>query len=389
VVRPRAPEGTEGSREEQALTAPVHPSLQIFADHAGLLLARGRARAAQRHVVSEQGLRARMAELTLSLDHLLDQRDLLLASHQDSRTAHALYDPLGRPLLVDEGFRQVLEGLQVPPEADIATVWDGLHLPAAPLHDVLAGHAPVRAPLSLPGVGLDCWIYPCTYQNRILGIGLELIDISELQAQDTVKSGLLEMISYRVHNILAAIRGYADLLAVGAVEAAEVAPRIAARCGEMAEIFDRYEDVARSAPGGAPEPIQVIDLLQEVVAGARRTLGEHRVRLINTPVALAPALAHRTDLARALMSLIQELSRDTTQQQAVLVELQSPAGAVEIVVRTEGHAAPLSVLQRLATDTREQGSSLANRLVVSMRGAFVVESGGEAGARYRISLREA
>jgi hypothetical protein len=62
---------------------------------------------------------------------------------------------------------------------------------------------------------------------------------------------------------------------------------------------------------------------------------------------------------------------------------------VEIIIRTEGHAAPLSVLQRLATDAREQGSSLANRLVTAMHGAFVVESGGEAGARYRISLREA
>ncbi len=364
-------------------------NLQVFANHAALQLLRLRGRASFEAVVSEQGVRARLHELAASLEHLLDQRDLLLASHQDSRTAHALYDPLGHPLLLDEGFRVLLQRLRVPPEANLPTVWRALQLPPAQLGRILSRHGPRRAPLDLPGVGMDCWAYTCTYQNRILGVGLELVDISELQAQDTVKSGLLEMISYRVHNILAAIRGYADLLALGAVEASEVAPRIAARCGEMAEIFDRYEDVARTSEGGAPEPIQVIDLLQEVVAGARRTLGEHRVRLVNTPVALAPALAHRHDLARALMSLVHELARDTTVDQAVLVELQAPVGAVEILVRTQGHAPPLNVLQQLATDTREQGSALASRLIGAMGGSFVVEGGGEAGARYRIQLSEA
>ena len=371
------------------LGAASRHNLQIFANQAALRTARGRTRAAMQSVVAEQGIRARLHELTASLEHLLDQRDLLLASHQDSRTAHALFDPLGLPMLVDEGFRQLLERLAVPLEADLPTVWRALQLPERSLVQALSGRAPIRESLDLPGVGMDCWIYPCTYQNRILGVGVELVDISELQAQDTVKSGLLEMISYRVHNILAAIRGYADLLSLGAVEASEVAPRIAARCGEMAEIFDRYEDVARSGEGGASEPIQVIDLLQEVVAGARRTLGEHRVRLINTPVALAPALANRHDLARALMSLIHELARDTTTEQAVLVELHAPAGAVEILVRTEGHAPPLHVLQRLATDARDQGSAQAARLITAMGGSFVVEGGGEQGARIRIQLSEA
>jgi signal transduction histidine kinase len=369
--------------------AATRRNLQVFANFAAQRLRRARTRAAVEHVVSEQGVRARLHELTASLEQLLDQRDLLLASHLDSRTAHALFDPLGHPLLVDEGFRQVLDRQQVPIEAKLPTVWRALQLPERSLNRALAAREPCRETLDLPGVGMDCWIYPCTYQNRILGVGVELVDISELQAQDTVKSGLLEMISYRVHNILAAIRGYADLLALGAVEADEVAPRIAARCGEMAEIFDRYEDVARADEGGSSEPIQVIDLLQEVVAGARRTLGEHRVRLVDTPVALAPALAQRHDLAKALMALILELARDTTTEQAVLVELRAPAGAVEILVRTEGHAPPLRVLQRLAADPREQGSSLASRLIDSMGGRFVVEGGGEQGARYRIHLSEA
>ncbi len=364
-------------------------NLQIFANHAAQRMKRGRSRAAVQPVVEEQGIRARLHELTASLEQLLDQRDLLLASHQDSRTAHALFDPLGQPLLVDEAFRSFLDRLQVPIEADISTVWRAMQLPQRTLTQALSSREPVRENLDLPGVGMDCWVYPCTYQNRILGLGIELVDISELQAQDTVKSGLLEMISYRVHNILAAIRGYADLLALGAVEASEVAPRIAARCGEMAEIFDRYEDVARSGEGSSSEPIQVIDLLQEVVAGARRTLGEHRVRLVNTPVALAPAQANRHDLARALMALIHELARDTTAEQAVLVELQAPAGAVEILVRTQGHAPPLHVLQRLAADARDQGSAQASRLVTAMGGSFVVEGGGEQGARFRIQLTEA
>ncbi len=89
------------------------------------------------------------------------------------------------------------------------------------------------------------------------------------------------------------------------------------------------------------------------------------------------------------MSLIHELARDTTSDQAVLVELQAPAGAVEILVRTEGHAAPLHVLQRLASDARDQGSAQASRLITAMGGSFVVEGGGEQGARYRIQLSEA
>jgi len=380
---------TTSTGELVDLRASSRANLQIFANHAAARRLRTRSRAAVQPVVAEQGIRARLHELTASLEHLLDQRDLLLASHQDSRTAHALFDPLGQPLLLDDGFRQLLDRLQVPVEADLPTTWRALGLPHRTLSRVLSGRDPIRESLELPGVGMDCWIYPCTYQNRILGIGVELVDISELQAQDTVKSGLLEMISYRVHNILAAIRGYADLLALGAVEASEVAPRIAARCGEMAEIFDRYEDVARSGEGGASEPIQVIDLLQEVVAGARRTLGEHRVRLVNTPVALAPALANRHDLARAMMSLIHELAKDTTSDQAVLVELQSPAGVVEILVRTDGHAPPLHVLQRLASEPRDQGSAQASRLIAAMGGSFVVEGGGEQGARYRIQLSEA
>lgn len=380
---------TSSTGELIDLRAASRRNLQVFANHAAMRAARGRSRAKVQPVVAEQGIRARLHELTASLEHLLDQRDLLLASHQDSRTAHALFDPLGQPLLLDEGFRQLLDRLTVPLEANLPTVWRALRLPERSLVQGLSGRAPIRESLDLPGVGMDCWIYTCSYQNRILGVGVELVDISELQAQDTVKSGLLEMISYRVHNILAAIRGYADLLALGAVEASEVAPRIAARCGEMAEIFDRYEDVARSGEGGASEPIQVIDMLQEVVAGARRTLGEHRVRLVNTPVALAPALANRHDLARALMSLIHELARDTTVDQAVLVELQAPVGAVEILVRTDGHAPPLHVLQRLASDARDQGSAQASRLITAMGGSFVVEGGGEQGARYRIQLSEA
>jgi signal transduction histidine kinase len=371
------------------LRAATRRNLQIFANYAALRLRRGRSRAQVEPVVAEQGVRARLHELTASLEQLLDQRDLLLASHQDSRTAHALYDPMGQPLLVDEGFRLVLERLAVPLESKLPAVWKALGLAERTMLQALSAREPTRAPLEIPGIGVDCWIYACTYQNRILGVGIELTDISELQAQDTVKSGLLEMISYRVHNILAAIRGYADLLALGAVEASEVAPRIAARCGEMAEIFDRYEDVARSSEGGGSEPIQVIDLLQEVVAGARRTLGEHRVRLVNTPVALAPALAQRHELARALMALIHETARDTTAEQAVLVELQAPAGAVEILVRSQGLAPPLHMLQRLASEEREQGSALASRLVSSMGGSFVVEGGGEQGARYRIQLAEA
>ena len=89
------------------------------------------------------------------------------------------------------------------------------------------------------------------------------------------------------------------------------------------------------------------------------------------------------------MSLIHELARDTTAEQAVLVELRAPAGSVEILVRSQGHAPPLHVLQQLATDSREQGSALASRLIDGMGGSFVVEGGGEDGARYRVQLTEA
>ncbi len=391
VARLSPPQAPDHAPDLQAhdWNSATRRNLQIFATHAAQRLLRARSRASLRAVAAEPGIRARLHELASSLEHLLDQRDLLLAGMREARTAHGLYDPLGHPLLLDDSFRRLLDRLKLPPESLLPAVWSGLDMPQHLLLQTFGGRGPLRHSVDLPGMGLDCWIYPCGYQNRILGVGIELVDVSELQAQDTVKSGLLEMVSYRVHNILAAIRGYADLLSLGAVDSSEVAPRIAARCGEMAEIFARYEDVASSSEGAQAEPIQVIDLLQDVVAGARRTLGEHRVRLVNTPMALAPALADRRDLARALMGLIHDMAGDTTADQAVLVELHAPAGIVEILLCAEGHAPPLHVLQQLAADSRDQGAALARRLVQTMGARFMVEGGGEQGARYRIQLREA
>ncbi len=255
----------------------VARNLQAFAIHGALRMLRARKRARMKIVASDLGLRAQLQELAASIDALLNQRDLLLSAIQDARTGHALYDPLGHPLLLDENFRMALERLHVPPESLLPVVWETLSMPLRLLERALGGFGPMRETLSIPGMGLDCWIYTCAYQNRILGVGIELVDISELQAQDTVKSGLLEMVSYRVHNILAAIRGYADLLSLGEVDVGEVAPRIAARCGEMAEIFTRYEDVARPPPGGAPRPKPDLAPRQGAVGGARPTRGGPRM----------------------------------------------------------------------------------------------------------------
>ncbi len=336
-----------------------------------------------------QSTRSGLKELESGMEHLLRQRDLLTLSLQDSRTAHAIFDPLGRPLLMDESFRAIMESCRIAETSSLPDIWSALKGSPDGLVKVLAGGRPHRFTVPISGVGLDAWLYSCSQRGLIVALGVELVDISELQAQDSVKSGLLEMVSFRVNNILAAIRGYADLLSMGGVDVDEVAPRIAARCGELAQIFKRYETVARDAACSNLEPVQMMDLVHEVVAGARRTLGEQRVQMLHSPVSMAPALGDRNLLARALMNLLLEMAQAVSDDTPILMELRANPGSVEVHLWTDGPSIPLGMLQQLASDHREQGSSLARQLIQQMGGSFTVSGGGAGGARYGIYLPEA
>lgn len=332
---------------------------------------------------------ARLDELSVGLEYVLSQRDLLHASHEGSRTAHALYDPLGRPLIIGQTFRQILERAPISPENRLPTIWAALQGEPSHLTGLLRGGPPVRMPTPIRGVGVDAWLYACKHRDRLVGLAIELVDVSDHQASDTVKSGLLEMVSYRVRNILGAIRGYVDLLSIKGAVVEDVAQRISARCTEMGEIIDRFEGITREPDGVHAESVQVARLLQEVVAGARRTVGEHRVRLTDTPSALPPVVADHNALARALMELVLELARDAEGVVPILVSARGTTGGVEILVHADGPSLPFPLLQQLLHMDQNQGSALAHRLVTGMGGSLAVVGGGDQGARYRFYLPEA
>lgn len=349
-------------------------------------------RAPRRHGAPEQqatSIAVRLAEMAAGIEYVLTQRDLLLASHRGSRTAHAIYDPLGKPLVLDDSFRTLLGRLGLSADNSVAAIWASFQGSPADLAQVLGGAAPIRSPAPVRGMGVDAWLHACVHRDTVIGIALEMPDVSVFQAQDTVKSGLLEMVGYRLSNIVTAIRGYADLLTMGSVDASEVAPRIVARCAEMAEILQKYEGAMREQDGTHTTPVRILDLVQEVVAGGRRTLGEHRVRLTDTPATLPPVIADHNALARALMNLVLEMAHDVKDDVAVVLTARAVPGGVEVEIRTDGPGLPVPLLRQLMAAEHAQGSALAARLVGEMGGSLTVVGGGEEGSRFRVYLPEA
>ena len=314
------------------------------------------------------------------------QRDLLLASLQDSQTAHAIYDPLGRPVIYDIAFQGVLERLDLSTANALASVWAALHGDPTQIERVLTGHQPVRAEHPTEGLELDTWLYSCSHRNEILGVGLELVDISQVQANAVMDSGLLDMFSSQARDVLAAIQVFAEVLIAGDVDGPEIGARIISRCEELVELLQQLEEGRDLTKRSTLEPTPLRELLAAVVAQANHATGQPLVTLSLTPDGLQSVLAHEVPLTQALLALLLELTGQPPATSSVHISTRSHAGMVEISIHGDGPAPPLGILRQLAEAPDSRGSAQARRLVEDMGGSFSIEGGGEDGARYRVYL---
>lgn len=282
------------------------------------------------------------AQLATQRGRLSSQRDLLEAVVTGMEESILVIRPGGRLLLANGPARHLLA---LPEEAEEKPLIDVVRLP--PLIDAvqqaLRGKA---APIEIAGFGV---------QKRILvgraaplpagGSAAAVVvirDVTELRALEAMRRNFVASASHELRTPVAAIRGYAETLASGALEDAVAAKRFVAGLSRQAErlsaLIDDLLDLSRVESGG--------------------------LHLEPRPLSLRVAIRRMT-----------EIMADRIQEKKLDLRILEPEG--ELFVQADPRAIDMVV-----------GNLLDNAIKYSPAGGALELEGRRAGASIRIEVRD-
>lgn len=158
---------------------------------------------------------------------------------------------------------------------------------------------------------------------------------SELQEANIAKSDFISFVSHELKTPMTSIKGYADLLAQGAVGEINEAQAgflstIRSNVNRMATLVSDLADISRIEAGRLRleyAPVEIHDVVEEVVRSAARQAETMTLRLqVDLPETLPPVWGDRTRLVQVLTNLVSNAVKYTPEQGEIRVRAEVSAG---------------------------------------------------------------
>ena len=218
----------------------------------------------------------------------------------------------------------------------ILTSW-GVRLSLRPLNRVTRTAREVTAELSPDGGGLDRRVVVTDAETEVGQLGesfntlmgtVETQFAARLESEQRMRQFLADA-SHELRTPLTSIRGYAELSrmrrASGEPEQADTLDRIESEGTRMSRLVDDLLLLARSDQGAPPqwEPVDVGELIEDAVEGARAVFPQRRIDAVTPPDGLS-VLADHDQLLRVLRNLITNAAVHT-----------APDGPIRVIGQTE------------------------------------------------------
>jgi CHASE2 domain-containing sensor protein/signal transduction histidine kinase len=211
-------------------------------------------------------------------------------------------------------------------------------------------------------------------QGPVLGLVALFSDITSLKELDAMKTGLLNMVSYRVLNILASIQGYAELIreAPGlSGEEREFADTIVAQSISLTGVFDAFHAMANldtGAPGAKMAPIDLVEVVRRSYREAEKLLAERGGARGGGELALeAPdrfdiVAADQSMLGKAIVTVMAFALENAERGTPLKVSIAEEERYIRIDIANRGFGVPGDVLPTLfdggTTTPEREGANL-------------------------------
>jgi len=346
-------------------------------------------------------------DLAAHFDKLTRERDLLGAVLAAMEEAVLVLRPDGRLLLSNETAGHLLS---LPGTAHGQPLIETVRFPALldAVHQAAAGTA-ARLELVLKGpprrelLGRAAPL-PAGSEAAVVVV---LRDVTELRRLEAMRRDFVSNASHELRTPVAAIRGYAESLAHGALDDRPTAERFVAGLSRQAErltaLVDDLLDLSRIESGGlrlSPEEISAEEVLQRAVEGARERADRKGLRLaIEAPPQDLRVRADRRAIDMVVGNLVDNAIKYTPTGGAVTVSAQQADGAVRFVVRDSGPGIEEQHLARIferfyrvdSGRSRDIGGTglglaIAKHVAQQSGGDVGVESRPGAGSRFWLRL---
>ncbi len=169
---------------------------------------------------------------------------------------------------------------------------------------------------------------------------------AEVQAANLAKSEFVSLVAHELKNPMSSIKGYADLLAMGAAGPitemqANFLQTIRANVERMATLVSDLNDQSKIEAGRLRlefRAVQLSDAISEVVRSAQRQVDEKKQKLeLQIPSDLPPVWADRTRLVQILVNLVSNAIKYTPEEGQIVVGAEltenywDPHGAPRVV----------------------------------------------------------
>jgi signal transduction histidine kinase len=234
-------------------------------------------------------------------------------------------------------------------------------------------------------------------EGPVLGLVALLSDITTLKELDSMKTGLLNMVSYRVLNILTSIQGYAELLRESpnlSPDERDFAETIHSESMSLTGVFDQFHAMANldsGTEGAKMAPVDLVSILQRAYEEAGRRVEGKNVKLaLEAPdrfeiVAADEAMLEKA-LSAALAFALENAERSTTLEVAIAEEERY----LRLDIANRGFGVPADTLSTLfeasvATPEREASNLRITKEVFELHGG-AVKAEGAVGEGIRLHL---
>ena len=173
--------------------------------------------------------------------------------------------------------------------------------------------------------------------GRLTGFGKVTRDLTEQHALESARESFFRGISHDLKTPLAALKGFAQILASGSTEQQQqVTARLEANVGRLTQMVDELAEHARLRAGSFPlhlQRVDLLDLLDEVTKSLGPLLHSHDVVISGESAELD---ADRSLLERMVVNLLTNSAKYSPAGSTIRAEINADHQRVRLVIVDQG-----------------------------------------------------
>jgi PAS domain S-box-containing protein len=236
-------------------------------------------------------------------------------------------------------------------------VFSGLarHEGSCPFDRLLSTKHPEQCELHEPYTGQDFLVsvYPLLDENGELRGAVHIAhDISEQKKMERLKDEMISSVSHEMRTPLTAMLGFTEFMLENEVPRAQqrdYLQTIQQETERLSELISNFLDLQRlqhDVESYRPEPIQILELLQEAAHLFSAASKKHRI-LIDCPTGLPEALGDSRRLQQVMKNLLSNAIKYSPNGGSVVLGAKEESGKIVVWVKDEGVGIPAPALDKV------------------------------------------